>query len=73
MTQVDKDFDFSQLTAAERITLARELCDSVHDEIVTSLTAAHRAELDRRLAELESGKVQGIPWAAVRDTLRTRW
>ncbi len=36
------------------------------------LTDGQRAELDRRLAELESGKVQGIPWSVVRDALRTR-
>jgi len=73
MTHTIKDLDFSQLTAAERIMLAQELWDSVHDEVqAATLTDAQVAELDRRLDELQSGKVQGIPWETFRDTLRTR-
>jgi putative addiction module component (TIGR02574 family) len=73
MTHNIKDFDFSQLSAADRIMLAQKLWDSVDDQPkAVPLTTAQREELDRRLAELETGKVQGIPWSAVRDTLRTR-
>lgn len=67
------EFDFSRLSMAERIWLAQELWESVHDEAQrTPIPAAERAELDRRLAELESGKVQGIPWEAVRRQLRPK-
>jgi putative addiction module component (TIGR02574 family) len=73
MTHIEKDFDFSHLTAAERIMLAQELWDSVHEEVEAApLTAAQRDELDRRLDELESGKTVGIRWDAVRDTLRPK-
>jgi len=68
-----KDFDFSKLSAAERLMLAQELWESVDVQVTAMpLTDGQRAELDRRLAELESGKVQGILWSVVRDTLRTR-
>jgi putative addiction module component (TIGR02574 family) len=30
------------------------------------------AELDRRWSEYESGKVKGIPWEEVRDSVRRR-
>lgn len=58
-------FDFSHLTAAERIQLAQDLWDSLEpteiDEAVP-LTEAQQAELDRRLAELERDPEAGIPW-----------
>jgi len=67
------EFDFSQLSVDERILLAQELWESVHDEAQAKpIPADQRAELDRRLAELESGEVQGIPWEAVRRQLRSR-
>jgi putative addiction module component (TIGR02574 family) len=73
MTHSIKDFDFSKLSAAERLMLAQKLWESVDEQVTAMpLTDGQRAELDRRLAVLETGKVQGIPWSAVRDTLRTR-
>ena len=61
--------DLSQLSAAERILLAQELWESVHEETQSAgLTPAQREELHRRLAQLQSGEVQGIPWAAVRSS-----
>ena len=61
-------FDFSHLTAAERIQLAQDLWDSLEpaeiDEAVP-LTAEQTAELDRRLAELERDPEAGIPWEQV--------
>jgi putative addiction module component (TIGR02574 family) len=73
MTHTIKDFDFSQLSPSERIMLAETLWESVHDDVqAATLTDEQVAELDRRLAELQSGKVQGIPWETFRETLRTR-
>jgi putative addiction module component (TIGR02574 family) len=70
MSQTIKSFDFLQLSAAERILLAQELWDSVHDEAqAMPLTAAQREELNRRLAQLESGEVKGVPWEQVRKSL----
>lgn len=64
-----KDFDFSQLSVAERIGLVQELWESLHDEAVIGFTAEQRDELTRRLKQLESGDVQGIPWEQVRRSL----
>jgi len=58
-------FDFSQLTPAERLQLAQDLWDSVDDAVgvdVLPLTEEQRAELDRRLADLEANPEDGIPW-----------
>lgn len=70
MSQTIKDFDFSQLTAAERILLAQELWDSVHEEAVTPpLSPVQRDDMKRRWRELESGEVQGLSWEQVRTSL----
>jgi putative addiction module component (TIGR02574 family) len=64
------DFDFSRLSAEERILLAQELWDSVHqDAQAAPLTPQQRAELDRRFSQLESGEVPGIPWEQLRESL----
>jgi putative addiction module component (TIGR02574 family) len=66
-------FDFSALSAAERILLAQELWDSVHAEAqAMPLTNEQRDELNRRLEQLESGKVEGIPWEQARNGLLSR-
>ena len=67
------EFDFSQLSAPERILLAQALWDSVHSEAVaTPLTTEQRAEIERRLSELKSGEVQGIPWEELKQSLLNR-
>jgi putative addiction module component (TIGR02574 family) len=61
------DFDFSGLSADERIELAERLLESVGvEERGWSLTAAQRAELDRRLAEHERDPDEGESWESVR-------
>ena len=66
-------FDFSHLTAAERLHLAQELLDSLHDDAPADpLTAEQRAMIDRRHVELESGAVPGIPLDKLRQSLLDR-
>lgn len=70
-------FDFSHLSAAERLHLAQELWDSLHDDPqddirAEPLTAEQRAEIERRDAELESGAVQGIGLDELRQSLLKR-
>jgi putative addiction module component (TIGR02574 family) len=66
-------FDFSHLSAAERIHLVQELWERIHDDAqAMPLTAAQRAEIERRHAELESGAVQGIPLERMRQSLLRR-
>lgn len=63
-------FDFTHLSPAERIQLAEDLWDSLPQESeLPELSAAQRAELDRRLAEYEGNPTDGEPWDTVRAML----
>lgn len=67
-------FDFSRLTAAERIELAQDLWDSLSPEELGAelpLDDELRAELDRRIEDLERNPDAGIPWEQVRAELDT--
>jgi putative addiction module component (TIGR02574 family) len=62
-----ESYDFSALSAEERIELAERLLDSVGPEERTwTLTAAQRAELDHRLAEHDRDPEAGESWESVR-------
>lgn len=68
-------FDFSRLTAAERIELAQDLWDSLAPEEIDAelpLDEEQRAELDRRRDDLERTPASGIPWEQVRTDLEER-
>ena len=56
--------NIEKLTPEERLRLLEKLWDSLSDGDVP-LTAAQRAELDRRLDELEQEGPTGIPWEEV--------
>ena len=64
-------FDFSQLSAAERIQLAEELWDSVDPSKIT-LSAKQTEELSRRRDELRRDGSQGRPWREVLEDLKKR-
>jgi len=59
-------FDFSHLTADERVELAEELWDSLA-EIPGSLplTEPQAQELDRRVAQYREDQDPGTPWREV--------
>lgn len=66
-----EDFDFSKLSVPERIQLVQDLWESVHDDAqAIGLTEEQRQEIRRRLRELASGKVQGVPWDTLQKSLR---
>ncbi|HEV3005848.1 MAG TPA: addiction module protein [Pirellulales bacterium] len=67
------DFDFSQLSAAQRILLAQSLWDSVeHDAQALPFSAEQRAEIQRRLDELDAGRMPTSSWEQVKQRLRDR-
>jgi putative addiction module component (TIGR02574 family) len=66
------EFDFSELSVAERIRLAEDLWDSIPECADIPLTDAQKAELDRRLEDLEQHPDAGEPWDAVRARLYER-
>lgn len=63
----------SLLTEKDRATLAGLLIESLESEVVDpDVEEAWRVEIDRRLAELDSGTVQTVPWEEVRAKLQRR-
>jgi putative addiction module component (TIGR02574 family) len=67
------DLDISKLSLAERIQLAEDLWDSVAaDTGEVPITEAQKAELDRRLADLERDPDAGESWDIVRARVEKR-
>jgi putative addiction module component (TIGR02574 family) len=60
-----------RLTPPERLALISQLWDSLEDEQLP-LTAAERAELDRRLASLDQDRRDGISCEALKSELERR-
>ncbi len=63
--------EITNLTAEERLALLGEIWDSLNPEDVP-VTDAQRAELDRRLDDLEGDCRPGIPWDQVPRQIRDR-
>ena len=57
-----------RLSSAERATLAGQLFDSLETDDPDA-EAAWQAEIQRRVAELDQGKVKPIPWAIARQMI----
>ena len=66
------EFDPTKLSVAERIQLAEDLWDSIPESADIPLTDAQKAELDRRLEDLEQHPDAGEPWEVVRARLSGR-
>ena len=58
--------DVLKLPAEVRAGLAAQLIDSLDSAVDEDAEAALSAVIARRIAELESGAVRGIPWAEAR-------
>ena len=66
MTQSPQDFDFTRLSLDERTLLAHRLWESVHRTVETvPLSADQIAEIERRVAEADAGRMPSSPWEAV--------
>ena len=59
----------ANLTEEDRAALAGLLIESLESEVDEGVEAAWREEVERRLAQLDSGAVQTIPWETVRARL----
>jgi putative addiction module component (TIGR02574 family) len=62
----------SDLSEKDRADLAGLLIESLEGEPDVDVEAAWAAEIERRVAELEAGTVEGIPWEVVRQRLVER-
>lgn len=68
-----RELGLDKLSAEERRALADELWLSVgHGPPGSTLTDAKRAELDRRLAELDANPDDVVAWEDVRDGVLKR-
>ena len=61
-----------RLDPKERATLMRLLVDSLDAESEEGVEEAWRAEIERRIAELDSGQVQAVAWGELRARLYQR-
>jgi len=61
-----------RLDVQERATLMRLLIEALDAEVEEGVEDAWRAEIERRMAELDSGSVETIPWEEVRARLHRR-
>ncbi len=61
-----------RLDPQERAALMRLLIEALDAETEQGVDEAWRVEIERRMAELDSGSVEAIPWEEVRERLYRR-
>jgi putative addiction module component (TIGR02574 family) len=61
-----------RLEPQERATLMRLLIEALDAEIEEGVEDAWRVEIERRMAELDAGSVEAVPWEEVRARLYRR-
>ena len=61
-----------RLGPEERATLMRLLIDTLDVETDEGAEEAWRAEIERRIAELDSGAIETVPWEELRARLYRR-
>jgi putative addiction module component (TIGR02574 family) len=61
-----------RLDPAERATLMRLLIDTLDAESDDGVEEAWRAEVEHRIAELDSGAIEAVPWEELRARLYQR-
>jgi len=62
----------ADLSDEDRATLAGLLIESLEGEPDLDVEAAWAAEIEKRVAELDAGTVESIPWEQVRQRLLNR-
>lgn len=62
----------AELDEHDRATLAGLLLESLEHEVDEHIEAAWQEEIARRLAELDAGHVQLVPWDVVKAQLMRR-
>jgi putative addiction module component (TIGR02574 family) len=62
--------DALTLSESERAELAAKLLDTLDPESDEGYAQAWEAEIRTRVEELDSGKVQAVPWQTAREMIR---
>ena len=60
------------LPAEARAALVASLLDSLDTEVDPDVEAAWQVEVERRLADFDSGTLKTIPWSEVRSRLMAK-
>jgi putative addiction module component (TIGR02574 family) len=63
--------DLAKLSPQQRLELIEWLWDSLEDKDIP-VTAAQRAELERRIASFDQDREHGITWEELRNELQQR-
>ena len=65
--------DIDKLDVNERLDLLEAIWESLTlDSSQVPVPESHKAELDRRLAEIDAGDDSAIPWEEVLEQIRNR-
>ena len=64
--------DAAELSDEDRAALAGLLIESLEGEPDPDVEAAWAAEIEKRVAQLDAGTVESIPWEQVRQRLLDR-
>ena len=72
-THVTELFERASILSEQgRATLAGLLIESLESEVDPDVEEAWRVEIERRLAELDSGAVETVPWEVLKAKLLRR-
>ena len=63
----------SHLSVEERAELAGLLFESIETDADDGVDDAWAAEIERRMADYQAGRIKTIPWSEVRARLRLRY
>ncbi len=55
----------SRLPVADRLRLIEALWETVPEELAMTLSPEWMAEIERRSAEFDAGRMEGVPWEEV--------
>ncbi len=58
-----------KMPAKERAEIAQQLLESLDRQVDIDVESAWQAEVERRISELDSGRVSCISWEEVRERL----
>ena len=73
MSPTLQELGVDRLSVEDRLALAQQLWDSVAADLEREpLTAAQRAELERRVAAADANPSEGTPWEVIRAEARAR-
>jgi putative addiction module component (TIGR02574 family) len=61
--------DVLALPVEARAAVAAKLLDSLDSEVDEEAEAQWRAEIERRLRDVDGGRVSTVPWSEVRESL----